>query len=243
MKKQLLTLCFSLLALGTFAQDIIIKKTGEEISAKVLEITPEVIKYKRFDYPDGPTIFLLKQEVFMVKYANGQKEIITPAATATPSPTTTGNATSNPYETETNQNIKLGGPRIGFTFITGDLASELKEEHSISPFLTQFGWQFETRVFTTSSGFSGLAEVIPLVAGMEQGKFLPSVSALFGFRAPKGFELGLGPNLSMTGSALVVAVGTNFQSEGINFPVNLAVVPNKDGMRFSLLFGFNSRTN
>ena len=42
-------------------------------------------------------------------------------------------------------------------------------------------------------------------------------------------------------SGLVLAAGTSFTSHGINFPVNLAVVPSKDGVRASLLIGFNAR--
>src|SRR3712207_7799672 len=39
--------CFA----GAYAQDIIIKRNGEEISTTILELTPDLVKYKRFDYP------------------------------------------------------------------------------------------------------------------------------------------------------------------------------------------------
>jgi hypothetical protein len=236
MKSLLLTLLCFLSTAVAFAQDILVKRNGDEISAKILEIAPDVIKYKRFDYQDGPTISILKREVFMIKYANGTKEVITAAPSAQPTILPTLQE-----ETALQQSIKLGGPRLGFTVVAGGLADKLKEDHDINPFLTQFGWQFETRIFTTSKGLTGLAEFIPLVGGLEQGTFITSLSALVGLRGPKGFELGVGPNVSVAGTGLVIAVGTNFQSEGINFPVNLAVVPSKDGMRASLLFGFNSR--
>lgn len=57
------------------AQDIITKQNGEEIKAKILEISPSEIKYKRFDYQQGPTIILPVSEVFMVKYPNGEKQL------------------------------------------------------------------------------------------------------------------------------------------------------------------------
>jgi len=57
-------------------QDIIVLKNGDEIKSKVLEITPNEIKYKKFDNIDGPTISILKTDVFMVKYPNGTKEVI-----------------------------------------------------------------------------------------------------------------------------------------------------------------------
>lgn len=233
MKKGLLTVFGILCFLCSYAQDTLIKKNGDEVRVTILEITPELIKYKRFDYPEGPTISILKTEVFLVKYGNGTKEVIS---------TSTNSATSFPSSgPEPLQSIKLGGPRIGFTFISGSLADELKREHNIQPFMTQFGWQYETRIFTTSRGLTSLVEFVPLIGGLEQGKFLPSLNALVGLRGTKGFEVGIGPNISLAGAGLVLAIGTNFQSEGINFPVNIAVVPGNDGVRFSLLFGFNSR--
>ncbi|WP_240773357.1 hypothetical protein [Pontibacter sp. SGAir0037] len=99
------------------------------------------------------------------------------------------------------------------------------------------------QIFTLENGVSGLFEFVPLIGGLEQGKFLPSLSALIGVRGARGFEFGLGPNVAISGAGLVLAVGTNFQSQGINFPVNFAVAPSSDGARFSLLLGFNSRRN
>ncbi|MEZ5174517.1 MAG: hypothetical protein R2850_13680 [Bacteroidia bacterium] len=57
------------------AQDVITKMNGEEIKAKILEISPSEIKYKRFDYQQGPTIILPTSDVFMVKYPNGEKQM------------------------------------------------------------------------------------------------------------------------------------------------------------------------
>lgn len=70
---------FSLLActLLVSAQDIITLKTGEEIKAKVVEIEPSVIKYKKWENLSGPAYSLNKSEVFMVQYENGSKEVFT----------------------------------------------------------------------------------------------------------------------------------------------------------------------
>jgi len=57
------------------AQDVILKKDASEIKAKVLEITGEQVKYKDFDYQDGPTRNINISEVFMITYQNGQKEV------------------------------------------------------------------------------------------------------------------------------------------------------------------------
>ena len=55
--------------------DNIIFKNGEELDAKVVEITTEVVKYKRCDNLEGPLISVSKNEIFMIRYKNGTKEI------------------------------------------------------------------------------------------------------------------------------------------------------------------------
>ncbi|AWM34396.1 hypothetical protein DDQ68_17360 [Hymenobacter nivis] len=141
--------------------------------------------------------------------------------------------------------VHLGGPRLGITLLTnGPLARGRQEEgyHDLNPFLTQFGWQFETRLFRLPNGVAGLVEFVPLVGGLEQGKFIPSVSGILGIRGPKGFEFGLGPNLTPIGANIVLAVGASIRTKaGINFPINLAVVPGNGGVRISLLTGFTVR--
>ena len=57
------------------AQDIILKKDASEIKAKVLEITDQQIKYKEFDFQDGPTRNINISEVFMITYENGKREV------------------------------------------------------------------------------------------------------------------------------------------------------------------------
>lgn len=55
--------------------DQITLKNGDEVSAKVLEITPTEIKYQKCGVTDGPLYIVKKTDVFMIKYANGSKEV------------------------------------------------------------------------------------------------------------------------------------------------------------------------
>jgi hypothetical protein len=57
-----------------FAQDVIVQIKGDPIKAKVLEITNETIKYKEFDYQDGPTRNIKISEVTAIVYSNGKIE-------------------------------------------------------------------------------------------------------------------------------------------------------------------------
>ena len=67
------------------AQDRIVKTDRTQIEARVLEISPEQIRYKRFSNPDGPTYVLPVGDIDHIRYANGETESFRPAQ-PTPAP-------------------------------------------------------------------------------------------------------------------------------------------------------------
>lgn len=73
--KFLTIFIISLFSIKGYAQDIITKKDGTDIKAKILEVTPNEIKYKRFDNQSGPTFTMLISELVMVSYENGTRDI------------------------------------------------------------------------------------------------------------------------------------------------------------------------
>lgn len=84
--KQIKLLFASLIICSSlYSQDLIIKKNGDEIKAKVLEVALKIIKFKKQDNVNGPTFEILKSEVFMIKYDNGTKDIINQIETITSS--------------------------------------------------------------------------------------------------------------------------------------------------------------
>jgi len=64
-----------------FCQDIIIKKDSTRIDVKLLEVSPAEIKYKLFNYQDGPDVIINKSDIAYVIYSNGVKEIISKSET------------------------------------------------------------------------------------------------------------------------------------------------------------------
>ncbi len=56
--------------------DVLVKKNGDEIQVKVLELTTDEVKYRKCEHLDGPIYVALKSEVFMIKYANGTKDVM-----------------------------------------------------------------------------------------------------------------------------------------------------------------------
>jgi len=59
------------------AQDYIYMKDGSEYKAKVEEITPDLIKFKKFDQPDGPLRTVRVQDVISIRYQDGTEEVFT----------------------------------------------------------------------------------------------------------------------------------------------------------------------
>ena len=92
MKKAiiLLAVLFGSMAILS-AQDIITLKSGDEIKAKVQEIGTDNVKYKKYDNLTGPTYTLLKTEIFMIKYENGEKDIFKDAPVVASAPKVAAN--------------------------------------------------------------------------------------------------------------------------------------------------------
>jgi hypothetical protein len=145
---------------------------------------------------------------------------------------------------------RLSGPRAGVTVLSPDVVRRINDrfreigaaegDDAISPTMpvvTQFGWQFETRLFRTEGGLTGITELVPLVGGLDRGILLPSATFLVGARTHDGIELGVGPNISATGVAYAVAAGFNNRFGDVNVPVNLAAALGRGGPRVSLLVG------
>ena len=72
---SLLILLFIFTSVRAYGQDVIVKKNGDEIKAKVEQILDTEIKYRKADNLSGPLYSISKSEVFMVKYANGSKDL------------------------------------------------------------------------------------------------------------------------------------------------------------------------
>ncbi len=76
MKPLLFIITGLLLSCGNvLAQDTIIDFEFNEISSKVIEITENEIKYRKWENLDGPIYSFSKGKVLMVIYQNGQREI------------------------------------------------------------------------------------------------------------------------------------------------------------------------
>lgn len=181
-----------------------------------------------------------------------EKELIT---------TTSENAFPNKVNVQ-EEYLKLSGPRFGVMLFTGASAYKFQSARSAGgydapyPGVWQFGYQFEKQYLNTGN-IQVLFEFIPMVNGLDQGLFQPTFTVLHGIRSNKnGLEFAFGPTMRISklnpnnrmldskgvavwNSDFVLAVGRSFRSGKMNIPVNVFFIPNRNGHRFGLSFGFN----
>lgn len=186
--------------------------------------------------------------------------------------------------------LRLDGPRMGFTVLTGENASifkttEDKGGYDGFPVMFQFGYQFESQ-YLNEGNFQALFEFIPMITGLDQGLFIPSMTIMHGLRSNKnGWEFAFGPTVALTHKArgyydpdlgwqlesqwmdstvvnpypvvsrmdsrgslaltsgFVFAFGKSIRSGKLNIPFNAYVIPQRDGWRFGLSFGFNAKAS
>lgn len=117
--------------------------------------------------------------------------------------------------------INNSGPRFGIAAAAfGDMNKFFQRKTyygglDIYPIISNIGYQFEIQYVGTEN-FSALFEVIPNIAGLEQGQFIPSLSLLNGFRfGQAGWEFAFGPAIGVrkVKTGYLGGGGTIFYSE------------------------------
>jgi TolB-like protein len=99
--------------------------------------------------------------------------------------------------------VNNSGPRMGLALAHGKIEefmtrSETRGGMDMNPIVSNLGYQFEAQYVGTEN-FSALFEFIPSLAGLEQGKFIPSFSVMNGFRfGNAGWEFAFGPTFSVS---------------------------------------------
>ena len=74
MKRFLISFVAILMTSVCVAQDIIVKKDGSTIQAKVLKVTQSEIEYKKISNPTGPSYTISTKELQCINYENGSRD-------------------------------------------------------------------------------------------------------------------------------------------------------------------------
>lgn len=88
MKKSTLLLFWALCCgiSAAVAQDLIVRTDSTRIEARVTEVSPETVRYKRFSNPDGPSYVLPVAGIDYIRYANGETDRFRQPAAPAPAP-------------------------------------------------------------------------------------------------------------------------------------------------------------
>jgi hypothetical protein len=98
--------------------------------------------------------------------------------------------------------INNSGPRVGYSFLTGDLSDFAQRPESqgglgIYPGVSMIGYQVEKQYIGTEN-FSALGELMFTLSGLEQGVAIPSITVMNGLRFGKsGWEFAFGPGIGI----------------------------------------------
>ncbi|MDR0798263.1 MAG: porin family protein [Dysgonamonadaceae bacterium] len=162
MKKSILVLLCLCISSILYAQDIIIKKNGEEVRGKVVEITDYSVKYIKEGSETGIRRIVPVSEVLKIQYENGdqdffQEETTTPSSNySTQAPVYQERTYSNPTYNPTNapiQNYRKG--YIGVSFGMATLLTDYDEiDSSGGQFNLNFGYLFSKNVGLAASLFT-----------------------------------------------------------------------------------------
>jgi hypothetical protein len=208
------------------------------------------------------------------------------------------NKLSKPFELDNSHNnpqverLRLDGPRMGAVSYSGDLLRRITDSKKSGgfeayPVMFQFGYQFEKQ-YLNEGKIQALFELIPMVTGLDQGHFIPSITLLHGLRSNvNGWEFAFGPTFNIVpyakgyyddnsewrlqntwyydpanansenpyeiiervdrrgdyrlNSSFVLAAGRTFKSGKLNIPVNVFMIPGRNGWRYGISFGFNAK--
>ena len=99
-------ICFMMISLFTFADDVIALRSGDIINAVVNEVTSTEIRYKKSSNPNGPLYSIEKEKVLSIKYSNGEVEKFDSTPSNKEQSSTSANATIKALPDEQNEEQK-----------------------------------------------------------------------------------------------------------------------------------------
>lgn len=83
MKRLILVVMVTLLGVvSAAAQDVIVKKNGEAVKAKISYVGPDTVIYRWYDEPKGAEYEILKSDVAAIHYESGRVEVMDSGSTS-----------------------------------------------------------------------------------------------------------------------------------------------------------------
>lgn len=217
--KQLFLLFVSLFLVQTiYAQDIITKKDGVDIKAKVLEVGLSQITYKKFTNLEGPIYTISISDILMITYANGEREVYNVA----------GNTKQEADQSKIRMTYNSWSGRVsmGDVYVTDDLAIK---------YLSPQDYDLYKRGKSLSIGGTivGCAGAVPLGIGL--GFMAAGEPANIGLLAGGGAAVVVGVVIACIGEANIKTAINNYNST-LAFQPEIHVGSTANGLGLALVF-------
>ena len=119
------------------------------------------------------------------------------------------------------------GFRLGYTY--GHNLEHHRDFDIDSPHMSTMGYEVTEGIESGVDGFRIVFVQNIVISGLEQGKFLPSVSALVGYEVFDIAQMGVGANVGPLGPRLILAAGLNPQVGDFQLPVHIHFIPDTEG--------------
>jgi len=218
MKRFYILAALCLFAGGVFsanALDMIILRDGNVIDAKVVEISPTEIRYRRADNLNGPVIVIPRTDVLSIKFENGTVDIInTVPAAGTGSDNGQGQNSKSANETFGPRNPRFNsiGASLGYLGISN---FGFSVNGTVSPAAYTF-FDFSASLGFANFSFNGNANFCGFVpfnnggwyggAGLNGGayEFADSMNGFFSINAITGFIFFNWLNVNATLQMMIV---------------------------------------
>ncbi|GHB53126.1 hypothetical protein [Mongoliitalea lutea] len=210
---------FSLYA-ASVAQDVIFKKNEEVITAQVVEVLEDRIKYKKWDNLDGPVYNLLKSEILLIKYQNGYSESFEGEESSKSTTVNKGTPKASSVAREKSSSISSSGVDTsdGFFALNGNYLGV-----AVGPGVLLGSAGYNVRIPYLSIRFDRVLKEVGEKGFLSAG----------GFGAYQAYGIDLGALGDISQSVFVIGAGGAYH---YNFTDRLSVV---SGLRF-VYFGYNT---
>ena len=229
MKKLMVLMAALLCGSSLFAQDIITKKDGTDIKAKVLEVGQTEVSYKRFSNPDGPNYTIAIDDILMITFENGDRDMFNSESKKSSMPQ--GLMTYNSWSGK----ISVGGETI-----ENDLLDRYFTPEDMKMYKTG-------KTMDIIGGIIGIAGAIPfgygagyvlgwnLGGGVKEGEYAQSYNSAKKIMAVGGVALAVGLLISLPGEAKMKKAINNY-NQSLSYRPEFSIGATENG--FGLAYRF-----
>ncbi len=132
-KKALLLLLMAGQFMAGSAKDIIVLNNTSSIEAKILEVTPTEVKYKKLNYLDGPTFVIHKSDIRTITYGNGDVESFVQKEEKNVAVDSTSNSATASANVNTTASVRASANDSATATVSASTLHPIDREKSIAP--------------------------------------------------------------------------------------------------------------